>query len=682
MEGIIVFFDKTQMPLRDCAVLFEDRTIEKKLDELEKALFYGEGWAELKEKILSSVDVLIFPKKLTDISKETAIFNSDSMDITMKKPQYFIDLSPEGHILGTLWVLTFGIKLDKSVGEDSATEGMYVHSYGNRLRKSLINPATNEYTYSPSLFEPYFEQYQSWRDNALEIAKERLNNKQDALILTMDFKSFYYSVDIQKDMFEKILKGSDRSDELWAARLNDLIYDIIVQYAKKVREVHNEKTAVNDNEALSLGNRNFLPIGFLPSNILANYVLTPFDKAIVEKWNPTYYGRYVDDIIIVDKVETNDMIYSLARSKNPTSRLNTDTIIERKLCEKVLGIDDVDENSKPEPNNNEDESKKKYFILPEILLCGESKIEIQGEKVKLFYFQSGATKALLTCFQGKIQGNISEFRMLPDMDAVLQYRDYSELFQIKNEDSINKLRSVTGIELDKFALAKFLGKYRKVGGMIESKSENAFAEDAPMIFDERVLIENYTTWERLFEIFVVNGRIDIVKKLALRIVNALGRYSVPEEICEAMAATHDALLRTLHSALCRSLALTWGKDVQKLLNELEKSVKELYKQSESRYLKRTIDSFSNESIREVRRAYCLTRMVNKYVMALPIDCVDDIKNLSDEKTVQLCKLDDISNVAGFNWYKKRAYSYYPYMFLPQDISFAISYGEMLSGQKQ
>ncbi|MGN0385169.1 MAG: hypothetical protein ACI4EX_04740 [Lachnospiraceae bacterium] len=109
----------------------------------------------------------------------------------MKAPQYFIDLPVEGHILGTLWILSIGLVLDKNSDENNPN-GMYEHSYGNRLRRTLINKVSNDVTYSPSLFEPYFAQYESWRDYGLECAKERLDDKQDAIILTLDFKSFYY----------------------------------------------------------------------------------------------------------------------------------------------------------------------------------------------------------------------------------------------------------------------------------------------------------------------------------------------------------------------------------------------------------------------------------------------------------------------------------------------------------
>lgn len=36
-----------------------------------------------------------------------------------------------------------------------------------------------------------------------------------------------------------------------------------------------------------------------------------FDKSIINRLNPSYYGRYVDDIIIVDKVESNISICEL-----------------------------------------------------------------------------------------------------------------------------------------------------------------------------------------------------------------------------------------------------------------------------------------------------------------------------------------------------------------------------------
>ena len=683
-----IFFDKTQLPMRDSLVLYENEMIDDKLFSLEQALFHGIKWEETEQEILDSIGVLIYPKSMKAVDDQTAIFNSDSIPIEMDRPQYFIDLSPAGHILGTLWVLEYGVKLDQNAGETDGNEGMYQHSYGNRLRKNLINPETGDYTYAPGLFEPYFSQYESWRDTALEHAEKRLNDKQDALILTLDFKSFFYSVDIQSEWFDHFVSDYDVQEE-WKIRLNRFVFKVIERYSQELRSIH------TDSEILSLSNRNVLPIGFLPSNILSNVVLTPFDNAVIDKLNPVYYGRYVDDIIIVDKVEANDKIYRLAREKSSKNRLNVDTVLRRLLCDnyEIMKPDFTDNSDsiciQSEEDNKETDCESKagsFHIVESILDCGNSKVTVQNEKVKLFYFQSGATKALLNCFRSRIKNNISEFRFLPNLDSIMEYRNYTELFQIRNNDSINKLRGVTGIELDKFSLAKFLGKYRKVGGMIQSKKEDAFAEDALLIFDERVLIDNYTTWERLFEIFIVNNRLDIVEKLAVRIVSAIDRYEAKLGTVDYKKSipTHDALLRTFHAALCRTTALIWGKRSEKLIEKINQVIVERFFQNsktcDRRFKKESLESFQPCNMKLFRKAYCTHRMVNKYVLPLPIDCMLD-RCFDENREVNLCLFTDCSRLAKKEWWKQEShYQYYPYVFLPQDISFAIVYGKIANGQ--
>ena len=234
--------------------------------------------------------------------------------------------------------------------------------------------------------------------------------------------------------------------------MNEFVLKVICRYSEKLR------STIGIQSELSIGNRNVLPIGFLPSNILSNWVLSAFDDAIIDRWNPVYYGRYVDDIIIVDKVEKNDPLYKKAHKKSKAERLSADDVIRQKLVDKsIFTLADIEQST--------------YQISKEALICKDSIIQVQSKKVKLFYFQSGATRALLDCFKTKIAQNASEFRLLPDMDAILMYRNYSEIFDLRNEESINKFRGIIGIELDKFALSKFLGKYRKVSGLIQSREE-------------------------------------------------------------------------------------------------------------------------------------------------------------------------------------------------------------------
>lgn len=74
----------------------------------------------------------MFPKKLKESKTESSniLFNFTEKDIAVKDLQYFIDMGIEGHILGVLWLMLAGYKIDEQI---------YEHSYGNRIRKNLRN---------------------------------------------------------------------------------------------------------------------------------------------------------------------------------------------------------------------------------------------------------------------------------------------------------------------------------------------------------------------------------------------------------------------------------------------------------------------------------------------------------------------------------------------------------------
>lgn len=664
-----VYYDKTQLPLRDRIVLFEEsEPVEGKLRSIKNALAgSAAAWSKYERKLLLSVNALVYPKKLQQAPKDTVIFNSESTPIRMEDPQYFLDLNVEGHILSVLWVLSVGMALEQTC--DGAVEGMYEHSYGNRLKKNLINEKTGDITYSPGLFEPYFAQYESWRDRGLSHAQERLGAKQDALILTLDFKSFFYSVDIRKKDFDGFLEKLG-SRQVWHERVNEFVFKVIRIYSKKLRRYCADTK-------LAIGNRSILPIGFLPSNILANWVLTPFDNAIISKWNPVYYGRYVDDVILVDKVEKNSPLYRLARANGETDRLSSEKVIDMLLTgdadqdnEDLMGgygilVKDHDDKRKPDDDPI-------YRVEPELLASGKSKIQLQGGKVKVFYFQSGATQALLNCFRTQIARNVSEFRLMPDLDSVLRRKDYSEIFRLQNSDTINKFRSVEGVQIDKFAFSKFLGKYQKVSGLINGKEENIFEKDLMLILDERSLIENYHTWERLFEIMVINARLDLLELLALRIIEALKRYEVPDQaVNKAMPNIKSGLLQVLRSALCRVSALVWGEKINAALIHIAEAIAS-WAENDGDCPKGAVSDFDGESMRFLREAYCKTHMVNKYVIPLPLDCVLTNLPFVDETPIRLYDFADEWGNLDVEWEKNaRRYRYYPYLLKPEELSLAL-----------
>jgi hypothetical protein len=141
-----IYFDKTQLPLRDRIIAYECNGIENQLLQLSEKLSGDDSeWEKFKADLLSGISAFVFPKKLVSFPDDMVILNSESTPICMDKPQYFIDLSVEGHILSVLWVLSIGRILDKDC--EDGEFGMYEHSYGNRLKKNLVNEESGDITY-------------------------------------------------------------------------------------------------------------------------------------------------------------------------------------------------------------------------------------------------------------------------------------------------------------------------------------------------------------------------------------------------------------------------------------------------------------------------------------------------------------------------------------------------------
>lgn len=670
------YLDKTELPFLDRLVQFESQGIEKQLAELANLLKQPEGekWEDFIADIENKIGVLVYPKKLMDCEKKNIIFNSNDVPIKMAKAQYFIDMPVMGQLLGVLWILTIGVQIDNRTDPEKAW--MYEHSYGNRLRKKLIDKKNSNISHSPYLFEPYFSQYQNWRDKALSYAEERLDTHQDALILMLDLRSFFYSVHISEEQFRGIYTDfHTEKTPRWVKPVHDFIYSVLKLYSAKVR-------ALNTDSMLQLGERIFLPIGFLPSNLLANWFLTPFDKAISDRINPVYYGRYVDDIIIVDKVEKNSELRKKAcKGGDDDGKLTEQEVIQTYFCNRggddrifdMIKLDNGDDQSR-------DSTKRKYdyMIVNSIFDYDVNEnilpdVRVQDNKVKAFYFREGSTRALLDCFRAEIEKNASEFRLLPDVSKLLRYNDYSEIFRLENGETPNKLRGIEDLYVDRYFLSKFLGKYRKAGNLIRDQKENAFDQNLTSFMDGRVLIEHYILWERLFEIMVVNERYDLIEKLFGKIHTAIKAYTVPDKLVCCSDKTdigHKALLLTLRAAVCRTLALCWGPHIDTLIESISKIAEEAGD-----------NLFECNSMTEQRKAYCSSRMLDKYAMPIPLMAPFDQSWLNSERTINLCHLESMMANKGFQFIDKEdTYSYLPYIVRPQEIAYALLCQSMADGK--
>lgn len=652
-----LYFDKTQLLLRQQLVEFEDGDIEVKLQKIYDALTNENEWEQLQKEIIESISFKVFPKSLVKPEKrkhtchEAQEDEKDVLLVTNRVPeetqidqlQYFINMRVEGHVLGVLWLLAIGWKLDKE---------LYENSYGNRLRKQItqeLEKENGEISYSPYLFEPYFQQYESWRDSALELAQDSINRNQDVIVFTMDLMRFYYSVDINDEAFDGIwndVTGEQNEEDECAKRLNEFVRKVISGYSEYYFDGQKD--------------RNILPIGFLPSNVLGNWCLKKFDKAISDGWNPLYFGRYVDDIIIVDKVEKNSALYDMMNQDvvdangvlqyclSQCSRWNGP--LQREDCNEyaLFRYDKVESAS----------NKKGQYILNSrynVTENSNSKICLQNEKVKMFYFKHGESNALLQCFRKQITENVSEFRFMPEDEAVFDANDYSEIYDIDNKESINKFRGVEGISINKFALSKMLGKYMRVSSLINDKVENRFAQDIAKIYTPRVIVENYITWEKVIEIFVVNSQWKALGVFMENILLAVDRIKYEEE-AQKEADIRKNLKEYLYTAWVRALSLVWGTDVKR---HIETVVMKFLKNSKR-----------EEDVRKDRRRYLTTRMYDKYVVPVLLDVLGEKWAEDADDTEEICLYnfsDVLQQAAKMESDTDTAYSFFPYMVTMYDL---------------
>ncbi len=635
-----VYFDRTQLILRDKIVEFEAsiEDMDAYFDELCDKFRDDEERDNLFQEIWDSIWTDVFPKKLTAERKQDVITNSVSPEIEIAEKQYHINMCVEGHILGVLWLMLIGYRIDEKV---------YDHSFGNRIRKKLLNELSKEPTYSPYLFEPYFEQYESWRDFALDKASLNLDSGHDVVILTMDFRRYFYSVDMDKKAFDQLYEDAGVSDEEnqgFLRALNDFVSEVIARYAECFEEEE-------------FAGRKILPIGFLPSNVISNWCLRNFDKAVVEGWNPVYFGRYVDDILIVDKIPHNSDVFNLAKKNQVTSGQIIEFFL--KQCSRWKGISALPCAESRSLSLFENDEEDGYYALNKRynpMKDDNSKIVIQNEKLKIFYFRSGETDALITCFKERIARNKSEFRYMPEDEAIFQKDNYNEIYKLRNSAGINKFGGIESISVDKFNLSKFLGKHLRIGGMIEDRAETKFEEDVSKIFDIRTLIENYTTWEKVMETFVINERFTAVKEFTGRIIEAIEALKGdPDEIM----LIRDTLCLYLHSCICRSFALVWKKKstetIRKICKKMSPEIREYF------------FPYGFESdLEEERQNYCITRMLDKSVMPIPIDMLLTGEMPTDEDDMNLTKFYDVIKAADSEW--ENDYKLYPYLITMYDFS--------------
>lgn len=136
--------------------------------------------------------------------------------------------------------------------------------------------------------------------------KECSNNyTQDCYILKMDIKSFFMSIDkriLFRKVRELIVENYFEADK---ELMIELVHKIIFNNPEKNCHIKGKRSDWKDlpksKSLFTTSPFKGLPIGNLTSQIFANYYMSEFDDYVKKDLGIEYYGRYVDDFVIIHK---------------------------------------------------------------------------------------------------------------------------------------------------------------------------------------------------------------------------------------------------------------------------------------------------------------------------------------------------------------------------------------------
>ncbi len=433
-------------------------------------------------KYLSKIAFNVLPKKVLtqkecnlkeaslDIDETQLISNRNvSKRYIIEDVNFYIDMPIILQILDVLWIVKCGYVLenDKCIYVDNITDE---YCYSNKLYLD----DNGQVKIGRNLFKNYFNQYPKWRDNAInEVEKLRASGR-NALIISLDITKYYYHIDLKyKEVFNTI---SSKIENFKYYNLNDKIKKIHDRYRELIKKYY------NINEDL---NNNFLPIGMLSSNILANYYLKSLDKKVINNIRPCYYGRYVDDLLFVFE---NKYVCEKDYCPNINCPIDNELSDSRLINHFLSGIIEED--------------KKDHKTL---LLKDFPNLTLQKNKIKMFLVDASAPNVVLEQFKNNLAATTSQFQFLPD-DKEIDEEYTKQTFFVHYTDSVNKLRSVEKYTIDKYSTSVLLAKKIQIAKYLKSNIlESNVKKIINNYFNGKYCLILNSLWHKLFAyLFILN----------------------------------------------------------------------------------------------------------------------------------------------------------------------------------
>jgi len=360
---------------------------------------------------------------------------------------YFIEAPIELHIIDVIWSMEVGTILEKELDP---------YCLGNRLEQSGEGGNRHD---AGRLFKIFHRQYAEWRDTGIKKAQKALENDTSVLIIGLDIKQCYYHIETD---FKSI--GEAVSEDPFKKALSKVIQEIGAKYQNVLKTFLH----VTHPTAESIQG---LPVGLSSSHILANWMLSRFDKELTSKLRPLYYGRYVDDILIV------------LQAPPAYISSNCDSAVKELFIQNNLITKD-----------NEDDYS--LNCLPTL--------KIQSTKLVFQYFDAAHSHAGLKNFSREIMERASEFRFLPVGDDLRGLDDCA--YDLFYRGSVNKLRSVVGMEENSTELSKYLSRRIIQYRLCKDALSKEHLDQLFRFYKGRNIFDFCRLWEKVFTLLLTNRK--------------------------------------------------------------------------------------------------------------------------------------------------------------------------------
>lgn len=454
------------------------------------------------ERFLDDINLLSVPKKYTKSDDKTFISNQKiQLSYEIERVTVFIDPPTEVQLISVLWLMQFGHRLDKELGECCV---------GNRL---LLNQDKTDIIKGSGLFKPYFKQYQKWRDEAVKAARNKIESDKNVAFLNLDLKDYFYSVELDFKNIENLIWGKDKYNN--DSPLHELFKDIHKSFMKKLFE---KKYPYPDFEN-RIGDNYILPIGLLSSYVIANWYLREFDKRIEALIPNVYYSRYVDDIILVienpdfdfhDKENCESVKFDFKKYTNEEKKKGEKisfSLAELKKTEKYLLetlypiVKLIDLPTYLRKNDNKDKIERVFKIT-----CIEGGY-FQSDKTLLYFFDHNESTVAIDKLKKEMEERASEFRDFPE-DEMGDESFEEQAYHLIYDGTEGKIRTLKDYKENRYGLSVFLAN--RIFAALRRRKKVDYSESQKLIklFKGLNNLEYFRLWEKIFTFFIVNNDSD------------------------------------------------------------------------------------------------------------------------------------------------------------------------------